>query len=58
MVKVLLIDRLQEQSILDAGILIMVQQVMSKIDDILLEHGEVPHVLPLAVHLDFYLMDR
>ena len=48
MVKVLLIDRLQEQSILD---LIMVQQVMSKIDDILLEHGEVPHVLPLAVHL-------
>ena len=51
MVKVLLIDRLQEQSILDAGILIMVQQVMSKIDDILLEHGEVPHVLPLAVHL-------
>ena len=51
MVKVLLINRLQEQSILDAGILIMVQQVMSKIDDILLEHGEVPHVLPLAVHL-------
>ena len=34
-------------SILDAGILIMV----SKFDDVLLEHGELPHVLPLAVHL-------
>ena len=34
-------------SILDAGILIMV----SKFDDVLLEHGELPHVLPHAVHL-------
>ena len=34
-------------STLDAGILIMV----SKFDDVLLEHGELPHVLPLAVYL-------
>ena len=30
-------------SVLDAGILIMVQQV---IDDVLLEHGGLPHVKP------------
>ena len=34
-------------SILDAGILIIV----SKFDDALLEHGGLPHVLPLAVNL-------
>ena len=36
-------------SILDAGILIMVQ-----IDDVLIEHGELPQFLPLAVHLKFF----
>ena len=25
---------------------------ISKFDDVLLEHGGLPHVLPLAVHLD------
>ena len=25
----------------------------SKFDDVLLEHGGLPHVLPLAVHLNF-----
>ena len=34
-------------SSLDAGIL-------SKFDDVLLEHGGLPHVLPLAVHLEFF----
>ena len=41
-------------SILDAGILIMV----SKFDDVLLEHGGLPHVLPLAVKMDFFLLDK
>ena len=40
-------------SILDAGILIMVF-VTSKFDDVLLEHGGLPHVLPLTVHLFFF----
>ena len=39
-------------SILDAGILIMVF-LTSKFDDVLLENGGLPHVLPLAGHL-FY----
>ena len=39
-------------SILDAGILIM---AISKFDDVLLEHGGLPHVLTLAVHLKFML---
>ena len=34
--------------ILDAGILIM-NSAISKFDDVLLEHGGLPHVLPLAV---------
>ena len=38
-------------SILDTGILIMVQQV--KIDDVIIEH----HVRPLTVHLKF-LVDK
>ena len=42
-------------SILDAGNLIMLQQVF---DDILLEHGGQPHVLPLAVHLKFVLLEK
>ena len=30
-----------------------------KIDDVLLEHGRLPHVLPLAVHLRFFsLIDK
>ena len=39
---------------LDAGILIMMQQLTVKFDDVLLEHGGLPHVLPLAVQLDFF----
>ena len=35
-------------SSLDAGILIM-NSAISKFDDVLLEHGGLPHVLPLAV---------
>ena len=27
----------------------------SRFDDVLLEHGRLPHVLPLAVHLFFVL---
>ena len=30
----------------------------SKIDDVLAEDGELLHVLPLAVHLNFFLMDK
>ena len=30
----------------------------SKFDDVLLEHGGLPHVLPLAVHLGFFLVDK
>ena len=45
-------------STLDAGILIMVQQVTSKFNDVLLDHGGLAHVLLLAVHLDFYLVDK
>ena len=41
-------------SILDAGILIIV----SKFDDVLLEHGGLPHVLPLAVHLNLCWLDK
>ena len=44
-------------SILDAGILIMVF-VTSKFDDILLEYGGLPHVLPLAVHLFFFCAEQ
>ena len=29
-----------------------------KIDDVLIEHGGLLHVLLLAVHLDFFLMDK
>ena len=27
----------------------------SRIDDVLLEHGVLPHVLPLTVHLELFL---
>ena len=30
----------------------------SKIDDVLAEDGGLLHVLPLAVHLNFFLMER
>ena len=30
----------------------------SKFDDVLLEHGGIPHVLPLAVHLKFFWLDK
>ena len=30
----------------------------SKIDDVFVEDGGLLHVLPLAVHLDFFLMDK
>ena len=30
----------------------------SKIDDVLTEHGGLLHVLPLAVHLIFILLDK
>ena len=29
-----------------------------KIDDVLTEHGVLLHVLPLAVHLSFFLLDK
>ena len=29
-----------------------------KFDDLLLEHGGLPHVLPLAVHLKFILLEK
>ena len=29
-----------------------------KFDDVLLEHGGLPHVLPLAVHLKFIWLDK
>ena len=31
---------------------------ISKFDDVLLEHGGLPHVLPLAVHLKFVWLDK
>ena len=31
---------------------------LSKIDDVLAEDGGLLHVLPLAVHLNFFLMDK
>ena len=30
----------------------------SKIDDVLIEHGGLLHVLPLAIHLDFFFTDK
>ena len=30
----------------------------SKIDDVLTEHGGLLHVLPLAVHPEFFLLDK
>ena len=30
----------------------------SKIDNVLIEHGGLPHVLPLAVHLAFSVVDK
>ena len=42
-------------STLDAGILIM---AISKFDDVLLEHGGLPHILPLDVHLKFVWLDK
>ena len=30
----------------------------SKIDDVFTEHGGLLHVLPLAVHLKFFLLDK
>ena len=40
-------------SILDTGIEV---GATSKIDDVLIEHGGQPNVLPLAVHLNFLLL--
>ena len=40
-------------STLNAGILIMMQQVRLITDNVLTEHGGLVHVLPLAVHLRF-----
>ena len=34
---------------LHAGILIMLQRATGKIDDVLTEHGGLPHVLPFLV---------
>ena len=31
---------------------------ISKFDDVLLEHGGLPHVLPIAVHLKFVLLEK
>ena len=31
---------------------------ISKFDDVLLEHGGLPHVLPLTVHLKFVWLDK
>ena len=31
---------------------------ISKFDDVLLEHGRLPYVLPLAVQLDSLLVDK
>ena len=31
---------------------------ISKVDNVLLEHGGLPHVLPLAVHLKFVWLDK
>ena len=31
---------------------------ISKFDDVLLKHGGLPHVLPLAVHLKFVLLEK
>ena len=31
---------------------------ISKFDDVLLEHGGLPHVLTLAVHLKFVLLEK
>ena len=51
-------------SILDAGILILVQEVrlLMHVDvcrylDVLIEHGGLTYVLPLAVHLKLFLAD-
>ena len=30
----------------------------SKLDDVLFEHGGLPHVLPLVVHLKFVWLDE
>ena len=38
-------------SILDAG-------TTSKFDDVLLDHGGPPHVLPLAVQQEFFGVDK
>ena len=43
-------------STLNAGILM--NDETSKIDDVLTEHGGLLHVLPLAVHLNFFLLDK
>ena len=53
------LDNWHEQgSILDAGTLIK-NNATSKFDDVLLDHdGGLPHVLPLAVHLNFFLVDK
>ena len=39
--------------ILDAGILLTDNGATSKIDDVLIEHGGPPHVLPLTVNFKF-----
>ena len=43
-------------SVLDNGIYI--DGAMSKIEDVLLEDGGLPDVLPLIVHLNFFLVEK
>ena len=40
------------------GILIFDNGASSKIDDVLAKDGGLHHVLPLAVHLNYFLMDK
>ena len=43
----------------DSNIYIIAELLRIKkktIDDVLLEHVGVPHVLPLAVHLEFFML--
>ena len=37
---------------------IMIDDATSKIDDVLTEHGGLLHVLPLAGHPEFFLLDK
>ena len=37
---------------------IMDNGATSKFDDVLLDHGGLPNVLPLAVHLNYFLVEK